>query len=87
MAEQPNDAEGRTKVVKARWRAKIAGVAEPTGRGAIVLPIQLLDDPGRYADVSIPLSRTEALIKQLEHVLQRERTLKAWRQSEAYSGE
>lgn len=74
------DSEGK-RVVKPRLRARLAGVPEPTGRGSIVVPVSIVDQPGQYADLSIPASRLEAHVRQLLHALQRERTLQAWAKS------
>lgn len=66
-------------MVKTRWHGRIAGVVEPSGgRGSVVMPVKVVEEPGRFLDVPIPLNRVPALIKQLAQAAQRERTLVAW---------
>lgn len=67
-------------MVQVPWKMRLAGVPEPTGRGVVALPTKIVEGPeaGRPGQLEIPASRLEAHIKQLQHALQRERTLQAW---------
>lgn len=76
---RPVNREGK-RVVKSRWRMRLAGVPEPTGRGVIAIPTKIIDGPeaGRISELEIPASRMAAHIRQLQHAHERERTLQAW---------
>lgn len=66
-------------MVKVRWNAHVAGRPEHSGgRGTVVIPLKVKEDPTRPVELAIPASRAKAFIRQLEHALQSELTQQSW---------
>ncbi|WP_433281797.1 hypothetical protein [Micromonospora sp. CA-244673] len=65
-------------MAKVPWTARISGQAEPTGKGRILVPLKVDEAPDRPQTLVIQASRAEALIRQLQNAVQREKTLQAW---------